>query len=224
MRVRVKVCGLGRAADVDAAVEAGADAVGFVLSESPRRISLEEAARLAARLPPFVASVAVFRHPQPDEVRAAIAALRPHLVQAEPGPGLEAARTTACAGVPVAAGAGLLPVLHDRPGLLESLPPDGSGVPEGTVAVLLEADGRGGRGVAPDWERAAALAGRVRLVLAGGLTPGNVAEAIRKVRPYAVDVSSGVESSPGVKDAALIRGFIAAVRAAAEAHEAGGGD
>jgi len=208
MRIRVKICGVTSAAALDAAVEAGADAIGFVLAPSPRRLRLEDAARLAARLPPFVTRVAVLRHPAVAAVRAACDALAPHLVQAEPVPGLSTA-VRAAAGC-----ARLLPVLHDGPALLRRPLPSGP-VNGGSSAVLLEARGRGGRGAVPDWARAALLARRVRLVLAGGLTPENVGEAIRKVRPYAVDVSSGVESAPGVKDPRLVRSFIDAAHAAA---------
>jgi phosphoribosylanthranilate isomerase len=141
-------------------------------------------------------------------------------VQAEPGPCVTAAAIEAC-------GARFLPVLHDGPALLRRRLPAGIGASARAAAgaagdfgaVLLEARGRGGRGVAPDWARAARLARRVRLVLAGGLTPENVGAAIRRVRPYAVDVSSGVERAPGVKDTRLIRLFIAAVRSAALAIE-----
>jgi len=218
MRVRVKICGVTSAAAVDAAVDAGADAIGFVLAPSLRRLDLDVAARLAARLPPFLARVAVLRHPDAATVQAACAALAPHLVQAEPGPDVTAAALAAC-------GARFLPVLHDGPMLLRRRLPGntgaGSRVAAGVAAgtVLLEARGRGGRGLTPDWARAARLARRVRLVLAGGLTPENVGAAIRRVRPYAVDVSSGVERAPGVKDARLIRRFIAAVRDAARAIE-----
>jgi phosphoribosylanthranilate isomerase len=205
-------------AGLDAAVEAGADAIGFVLAPSPRRLRLEDAARLAERLPPFVTRVAVLRHPGAAAVRAACDALSPHLVQAEPAPGLAAAVRAA------GGGAALLPVLHDGPALLRRRIPggranDGGGASGGGAggagAVLLEARGRGGRGAAPDWARAALLARRVRLVLAGGLTPENVGAAIRAVRPYAVDVSSGVESAPGIKDPRLVWRFIAAAHAAA---------
>ena len=140
-----------------------------------------------------------------DAARAAIEAIGPDLVQAEPSDDLERA---------LDGRARLLPVLHDGPDLLTHLP-------VGAATVLLEAEGRGGRGVSPDRARAAALARRVRLVLAGGLTPENVGAAIAAVRPYAVDVSSGVESSPGVKDPRRIAAFIAAVRrAAADRHPA----
>jgi len=202
-RVRVKICGVTTDAALDAAIAAGADAIGFVLAaDSPRRLDLAAARRLAARVPPFVARVAVLRHPTAAEARAAIEALRPDLVQAEPS---EELTRLFDGGAPPGERARLLPVLHDGADLLERLP-------LGPPAVLLEAEGRGGRGQAPDPGRAAAVARRVRLVLAGGLTPENVAAAIAAVRPFAVDVSSGVESSPGVKDPRRIAAFIAAVR------------
>ena len=201
---RVKICGVTSVDAVDAAVAAGADAIGFVLAPgSPRRLDLDAARRLADRVPPFVARVAVLRHPTADEARAVIEALHPDLLQAEPSDALERA---------VAGRARLLAVLHDGPDLLARVPP-------GTGAVLLEAEGRGGRGVPPDRDRAAALARLVPLVLAGGLTPENVAAAIVAVRPVAVDVSSGVESSCGVKDPRRIADFIAAVRRASAAQE-----
>ena len=206
MRTRIKICGVRTPDAVRAAVNAGADAVGFVFSDSPRRVRPREAAGLATLLPPFVARVAVFRHPDPTEVAATLLLFPADLVQTEAGPALEAGAVDR---------ARWLPVLHDGPGRLAG--PDGSGDPagtDGTGFALLEAEGRGGRGVRPDWERAAALARRLRLVLAGGLTPENVEEAIRRVRPWAVDVSSGVESEPGVKDPDRIEAFAAAVRRA----------
>jgi phosphoribosylanthranilate isomerase len=206
-RVRVKICGITTAAGVRAAVEAGADAVGFVLADSPRRVALGAARELAAGLAPFVATVAVLRYPDPEEVREIVRVLRPDVVQSEPVPGLAAA---------LGPGVRLLPVLHEGPSL------EREAAQCGAAALLLEAAGRGGRGVAPDWERAARLAARVRLVLAGGLAPHNVVDAIRRVRPYAVDVSSGVESSPGVKDADLVREFVLAVRRAEDGARGGG--
>lgn len=203
MRTRIKICGVRTPEAVRAAADAGADAVGFVFADSPRRVAPEEAVGLAALLPPFVARVAVFRHPAARELAGVLRRFPADLVQTEPAPGL------AEAGVEEAR---WLPVLHDRPGLLDDpVPGDGSG--PGRCA-LLEAAGRGGRGVRPDWERAARLARRIRLVLAGGLTPENVEEAILRVRPWAVDVSSGVESEPGVKDPERIAAFAAAVRRA----------
>ena len=215
MRVRVKICGITTAEAAEAASETGADAVGYVFADSPRRVRIEQARALSDRLGPFVTRVAVFRYPAPDEVRAVVRALRPEMVQSEPAGDL----------VGTMAGASeLLAVFHDTPTL-------GSRVREyvgrylerckGRPAILLEAPGRGGRGIRPSWDRAAVVARDARLVLAGGLTPENVADAIRAVRPYAVDVSSGVEGRPGVKDPERIEAFMAAVRRAeAELNEA----
>lgn len=202
MRVRVKICGVTDRAGVEAATEAGADAIGFVLAESPRHITLERALELAALVPPLVSRVAVLRHADARTIRAVAAAVAPHWIQTETTPEVEAALSAGS----LPGGASLLRVLHDGD-LLEDLPRDA-----GTV--LLEGPGRGGRGVSPDWGRAARLARRVRLILAGGLTPDNVAAAIETVRPFGVDVASGVESSPGVKDPALMARFVAAVRRA----------
>jgi phosphoribosylanthranilate isomerase len=205
MRVRVKICGVTTPEAVAAVVEAGADALGFVLAASPRQLTIDAAGRLCGLVPPFVSRVVVLRHPGAAAVRDLIAALRPDLVQAEPGPGIDAAR---------AAGVGVIQVLHDAPGIEDRLSDDR--LPGGPGVLLLEAAGRGGRGVAPDWDRAAVIARRAPLVLAGGLTPENVGAAIRTVRPYAVDVSSGVESAPGRKDPERIARFLAAVRRAGD--------
>jgi len=208
MRVRVKICGVRRAADVEAAVRCGADAIGFVFSPSPRHVAVHEAPALMALVPPFVTTVAVLWSPVPRELALVLEQVRPDAVQCEPdGFGRAAAgpRTR------------FLAVLHDGPDVLteaRALPRD--------AAVLLEAPGRGGRGVAPDWGRAAAVARERRLILAGGLTPENVGDAIRAVRPFAVDVSSGVESSPGIKDPARIARFIEAVARAGDTLERGG--
>jgi phosphoribosylanthranilate isomerase len=198
MRVRVKICGLTSPDAVDAAVAAGADAVGFVLAESPRRVSPDVAARLAERVPPFVTRVAVFRHPSVEEIAACLDEFEPDLLQLEPA---------SMGVVPARQQSRVIPVLHDSDDLLDEIAGAGA-------RVHLEGPGRGGRGIPVDRTRAREAAGRCQLVLAGGLNPGNVADAIRDVRPFAVDVSSGVESAPGVKDPALIKEFIDAVRSA----------
>jgi len=192
VRVRVKICGVTSRESVRAAVDAGADAVGFVFAESPRRIDVERALELSREIPPFVARVAVFRHPDPETVAEIVQRLCPDAVQSEPVDGLVRAK--------------LLPVFHDDSDLVTRVESFGPS------ALLLEAAGRGGRGFAPNWERAATLAARYPLVLAGGLCAENVADAIRRVRPFAVDVSSGVESAPGIKDPYRIRSFVDAVR------------
>jgi len=194
--VQVKICGIGTEEAALAADHAGASAVGFVFADSPRRVTPEEAARLAALLDPSIARVAVFRHPTAAEVARVLEAFPADVVQVESGPGATAGRD---------AGVRILPVLHDGPDLLADLRSLESAFRDG---ILLEAPGRGGRGVRPDWNRAAKLAEHVPLVLAGGLTPENVGAAIRQVRPAAVDVSSGVESTPGRKDPDLILEFV----------------
>jgi phosphoribosylanthranilate isomerase len=209
MRVRVKICGIRKAGDAATAVRAGADALGFVFSPSPRRIAIVEARAVALEVPPFVATVAVLWNPVPQELAEVLRDFGPDVVQCEPeGFGREAA----------GARTGFLAVLHDGPDVLaqaRALPRD--------AAVLLEAPGHGGRGVSADWGRAATVARERTLVLAGGLTPENVGDAIRAVRPYAVDVSSGVESSAGVKDPVRIARFLAEVRHAGDALDDGGG-
>ena len=197
MRVWVKICGLTNAEALQAAIEAGADAVGFVFVASPRRMLPGAAARLVAQVPPGILRVAVMRHPLPGEWYEVARVVRPDWLQTEAGdfrtlqlpPGIEA-----------------LPVYRDLPGL------DSAALGREPRA-LFEAPASG-TGEAPDWDRAARLAPLTRLVLAGGLTPENVGEAIRRVRPWGVDVSSGVESTRGIKDPERVRAFIAAVRRA----------
>ncbi len=189
--IRVKVCGLTTPEAVRAAVDAGVDAVGFVLARSPRQVDLETAARLCEEVPPFVTRVAVARWPAP-----ALGALPVEVVQLYPPLGAPA---------PELGGRRYLPAFCDAPDLLERV----AEAPPGPV--LLDG-GVAGSGEAGDWARIAAVTRRV--VLAGGLGPDNVAAAIRAVRPAAVDVSSGVESAPGVKDPGRIRAFVQAVRGA----------
>ncbi len=194
--MQVKICGVRTREAALAAAQSGASAVGFVFADSPRRVTPAEAERLTAFLIPSVARVAVFRHPTEQEITEVLEVFPADFIQVEPGPETQAA---------TGAGVRLLPVLHDGPGVLEQF---SSLAPENRSMVLLEAPGRGGRGIRPDWSRAERLAESVPLVLAGGLTPANVTQAIRHVRPAAVDVSSGVESRPGHKDPRLIREFV----------------
>jgi phosphoribosylanthranilate isomerase len=200
--VRVKVCGITREADAALAVELGACAVGFVFwPGSPRFIDPYRARRIAAALPPCVAPIGVFVD-QPVEYVAGVAGLLSlGAVQLH---GAESVAEYAGAGprliktVPVGEG-------YD-PAVLAALPPN--------VTVLLDAHDpirRGGTGRTIDWTVAAAAAARRRTVLSGGLTPANVRDAVSQVKPYMVDVSSGVESSPGVKDAAALRAFFEAL-------------
>lgn len=189
----VKICGLTRPEHVDAAVEAGASAIGLVLAPSPRRVSIEEARALAARAAGRVACVAVFRALPPDAFALAAAAGCTH-VQA-----LGAVR----GALPV------LPVVLDGPDADDAL----ARAAEVGTPVLFDGAAPG-TGTAPSLERAAVLARRVPLVLAGGLTPSNVASVVARVHPFGVDVSSGVERSRGDKCPALVRAFVDAARAA----------
>lgn len=202
-RTRVKFCGLTRPADADAAVRLGVDAVGLVLaSGSPRFISLDQAVMIRARLPPFVQAVALFRNATAADVRRAVAALQPDLLQFH---GEEAPEF--CAGF------GLR--------YLRAVPmKGGSELSEwerrfaSASALLLDAHGpaeAGGQGRTFDWSGVRAAR---PYVLAGGLTPENVGAAIEAVRPYAVDVSTGIESAPGIKDEERMRRFMEAVRQA----------
>ena len=210
IRVRVKICGVTREDTIEAAVEAGADAVGFVFAESPRRVTIDQALSLGARVPPFVARVAVFHHPSKNDARDVRECLAPTWVQSdyEDGPVLG-----------LAPGPDFVPVLRDAPGAEETLEQllREAGAPRPVVQFESPASGVG-RGV--DLHRAGALAGRTRLVLAGGLNAANVEEAILRVRPWAVDVSTGVEAEPGRKDRAKIAAFVAAVRRAERLIEA----
>lgn len=195
-RLWIKVCGLRTKDALAAAVDAGADAVGFVFhAYSPRHLATAEAQAIAEAVPRGIEKVAVFLHPTQAELDLAIDAVRPDWVQAD---------AADLAALRLPAGQRLLPVYRtDRP------LPARQDLPR---RYLLES-GRSGAGERADWSEAARLAAAGELVLAGGLNATNVAGAIAAVRPFGVDVSSGVESARGVKDAALIRSFISAARA-----------
>lgn len=203
MRVFVKICGLSTPRAVAAAVEAGADALGFVFAESPRQVTPKRAAQLCRDVPPVMIRVAVMRHPAPAEWQAVAETFEPDWLQTD---------APDFAGLDVPERFGRLPVVRDTDAL------DPSALPAAEL-LLFEAAGSG-QGMQADWDRAAQLAAGRQIVLAGGLTPDNVGEAIARVRPYGVDVSSGVESRRGVKDTGRIAAFIEAVRDA-ERHHAG---
>lgn len=187
----VKVCGLTTEAGVDAVGQAGADAAGFVFSASPRRVSTARAAALAARLPDSVVRVAVFRHPAPGEVARVLEEFPADWVQTD---------AADLAGQDLG-GAEPLAVLR-------------AGVPLPLVipTVVLFEGPCSGAGEVTDWEAAARLARQTRVILAGGLDAGNVGAAVATVRPWGVDVSSGVEAERGIKDPAKIAAFVAAAR------------
>ncbi|RYX91160.1 MAG: phosphoribosylanthranilate isomerase [Comamonadaceae bacterium] len=222
-RTRIKICGLTREQDVDAAVSAGADAVGFVMyARSPRAISPARAAELARRLPPFVTPVLLFVNESAAHILAATDSIRNAVVQ------FHGDETPAqCLD---ATGNGARPFMRAaRIPLDEATPFDllkfASDYPS-AQALLLDAhvDGYGGGGKAFNWSRLPPSV-NCHLVLSGGLTTANVADGIAQVRPrcltLAVDVSSGVEADApgggtlkGIKDAEKIHRFVAAVRAA----------
>ena len=191
-----------------AAVEAGADAVGFALyAKSPRHVSIERAAALARGLPPFVTPVLLFVNATPFEIAAASAAIPHALLQFhgdETPAACDAAARPYLRAVRMAPGVDLLDCAHRY---------------SNAQALLLDAavDGYGGGGKVFDWSLIPAdLPPDVvsRLVLSGGLNPANVIDGVLHARPFAVDVSSGVESAKGIKDAALMRRFCEAVREA----------
>ncbi|MBL8765369.1 MAG: phosphoribosylanthranilate isomerase [Phycisphaerae bacterium] len=207
MRTRVKICGLSTLDAVSAAIDAGADAVGFVFAPSPRRIDAEQARGLAAGVPAFVMRVGVWRELAEEQAGMALLGVPLDLLQAE---------ARSLASLPGMLRSRCLPTFNDGPGLQTELDAYLGPRPAGRCPPVLLVDGaRSGGGVAADWERVTrAVGGRARVVLAGGLNADNVAEAIARVRPWAVDVSGGVESAPGVKDPAMIHAFVAAVRKA----------
>ena len=196
----IKICGITRAADAETAVAFGAHALGFVLwPSSPRHTTIGAAREMIRRLPPFVKAVGVFVNPSADDIAAAadagcrVAQVHgsvPAWIDGRHLPVLRAVHLSAAA-----AGA-IEPAVEDDTVLLDTHDPVR----------------HGGTGQTVDWTRARAIAARRRVILAGGLTPANVREAIQAVRPYAVDVASGVEAAPGVKDHELLRRFIAAAK------------
>lgn len=204
-RTRIKICGITREQDLAAAVTAGADALGLVFyPPSPRCVSPQRAAQLTALVPPFVSRVGLFVNASAQAVRAVLDAARLDLLQFH---GDEDAAYCAQFGRP------WIKAARVRPGfdLLEYAAAFAEA--PGVSGLLLDADaeGYGGGGKTFDWT----LIPRplpLPIILSGGLHPGNVAEAVRSVRPWAVDVSSGVESAKGIKDARKITEFISGVR------------
>ena len=201
-RTRIKICGLTREEDVSAAVSAGADAIGFVFyPPSPRHLDFARAAELARRVPPFVTTVGLFVNPARGFVEEALAAVPVQTLQfhgdEEEGD---------CLGF----GRPYIKAARVRPGF--DLLKYAAAFP-GAQALLLDAfvEGYGGGGKTFDWSLIPAGLS-LPLILSGGLDAGNVEEAIRRVSPWAVDVSSGVEAAKGIKDAARITAFVAGVR------------
>jgi phosphoribosylanthranilate isomerase len=192
----VKVCGVTRLDDALAAVDAGASAVGFVFwPNSPRFIDPYRARAIAAKLPPFVTAVGLFVDQPAGYVNGVASLVRLGAVQLH---GDETPEFAASIAAPV----------------IKALPVErAAGWPEATTLLLDAHDPvkRGGTGRVIDWSAAAAVAANRRVLLAGGLTPENIADAIARVRPFGIDVSSGVERAPGIKDHARIRALFEAI-------------
>jgi phosphoribosylanthranilate isomerase len=185
----IKICGLTTPEAVQAALEAKVDAIGFVFAKSVRQVTPEAALRLAEPARGRVSCVAVTRHPAQRDIDDIIALFKPDLLQTDAAD-LPALRLPAQLG--------LLPVLRG-----ETYPLPKRFLFEGATS---------GAGITCDWSVAREVAQRGELVLAGGLSPANVAQAIAEVRPFGVDVSTGVEARPGVKDPAEIAKFVKAAR------------
>lgn len=190
----IKVCGMNGPEGVAAALEAGADAIGFVFAESVRRVTPEDAARLAQPARGRVKLVAVTLHPSLDLWREIARTFQPDLLQTDNTDLDELAPALACEVLPV--------YRTGEPG------------PAKVPARILFEGGRSGTGTVADWSLARAWSQRTQVVLAGGLHAGNVAQAIAAVRPFGVDASSGVESAPGVKSPQKIFDYVRAARAA----------
>lgn len=200
MTTFIKICGLTDRVAVQAAVSAGADAVGFVFAESPRRVTPQHAAEISAQVPQHVKIIAVMLHPSGDEWKEVAEVFQPDVLQTDAADFFS---------LDVAANIERWPVFRQGAATANEEMPH-TFVYEGQ---------KSGRGEKVDWEIAADLAKRGRMILAGGLSASNVADAIRVVAPYGVDVSSAVESEPGKKDAAKIQAFIAAARITESSNE-----
>ena len=202
----VKICGLTNELHVQVAVEAGADAVGFVFADSVRRVEPLQAARIASLVPETVKRVAVMLHPSNEEWQAVFRDFVPDVLQTD---------VADFKNLDVPNSVESWPVHREGNTVPDTVLPGGNRV-SGTVfsGTYLYEGARSGSGETVDWSRAAELAKVGNMILAGGLSVGNVAEAISIVRPFGVDVSSAVESAPGEKDSQLIREFIIAAKAA----------
>jgi phosphoribosylanthranilate isomerase len=202
-RTRIKICGLRTLADAEVAAQAGADAIGLVFyDKSPRFLTLQQAERLARALPPFVTPVGLFVNAPASFIEEAVHAIPNLLLQFH---GDETPAQCAAPGRAYLRAARIVPGF-DLVKFADTYPD--------ALALLLDAhvDGYGGGGKVFDWSLVRADDVGSPLVLSGGLHAGNVTDGIRQLRPWAVDVSSGVESSRGVKDPAAIRRFCKAVR------------
>jgi phosphoribosylanthranilate isomerase len=193
MSVFVKICGLGSKEQVDAAIAAGADAVGFVFAESIRRIAPKDAAAISADVPAHIKRVAVMLHPTNDDWQQVLQEFTPDVLQTD---------ADDYAALSISDSIERWPVFRE------------GGSPADTQAIYVFEGVRSGQGETVDWSQAANIARSGQMILAGGLAAANVAAAIAKVQPFGVDVSSAVEYQPGQKDTELIEAFVSAAKAA----------
>ena len=212
MRTRVKICGITRAEDAASAIAAGADALGFVFyPPSPRHVELEPARRIAGRVAPFVTRVGLFVNATRDQVAEVVERVGIDLIQfhGDESPG-------DCAGH----GRPYIKAVRMREGVDLAAERERYAGAAGLLVDTYRPGVPGGTGATFDWGLIPAeLAGGI--ILAGGLTPENIAEAVRRVRPYAVDVSGGVERDKGIKDPDKIRRFMQGVQLGTEQSELG---
>ncbi len=207
-RTRVKICGITRAADLHAAVDAGVDSIGLVFCErSPRNLDMPTARALAAQIPAFVSVTALFLNPQASLVDSVLEHVRPEVLQFH---GQETSAFCEAFGRRYIKAIAMGGQSNELASAREAHPQ--------ACGFLLDSHApgaMGGSGETFDWDQIAVS--QIPLILAGGLNPDNVTQAIRQVQPWAVDVSSGVEEAPGLKSPAKIQRFMAAVKAA-DAH------
>ena len=187
----IKICGLTTPEGVAASVRARADAIGFVFAPSKRQVTPQRARELCANVPASIARVAVFQHPTQAQLDEVLEVFRPDVLQTD---------VEDLVGLKIPA-MRVHPVVRAGRATPQPLPP----------RILFEGP-MSGTGTTADWLLASQLGRRAELILAGGLNPDNVAEAIRLVNPFGVDVSSGVESAPGIKDPALVLRFVSSAR------------
>ena len=199
MRTRVKICGITRPEDGRAAAQAGADAIGLVFYDrSPRYVEVDRAAEICAALPPFISVVGLFVNAPREQVESLVSRLPVDLLQFH---GAEAADQCEGFGRPYIKAIGMKEDI-DVAGVMQAHPQA-----SGFLFDTWQPDNHGGGGVTFDWARLPGIGDRPA-ILAGGLTPDNVEQAVRQTRPWAVDVSSGVEQDKGVKSAEKIEAFI----------------
>ena len=208
MRIRIKVCGITRKQDADAAVSLGVDALGFIFArKSPRYVDPDFTARLTSQLPPFVSRVGVFVDSGLDQVKTTVVRAGLTQVQLHGQESADYCRAlkswnrslTICKAF----------LVGDQP--LDPDPLSFRGVIDAVLFDTLVKGMDGGTGKTFEWSRIAELRVEAPIILAGGLKPDNVGEAIRQTRPYAVDVNSGVEDQPGIKNHELLARLVAAV-------------